>query len=695
VPPPKETALHQPPIRVAFVGAGHIASLHLRALRRVGVRHAVVGVYDVNPSKAQALASQACARAYGELDTLLADARPDLVHICTPAGSHFEPARRALLAGAHVYVEKPFVETLEEAETLLRLARGGGRLICPGHQLLRDSAFLQLMRGARDLMPVALVDSHFAFRPPRVPMHRAHARALAAQLLDILPHPLCTLVAGLEQCTPMGTPLEIVAASAPAGELHALIRAGSTFGRLFVSLRARPVASTLTLTGTRGARTADFVRSIVVGAGNDGTTPLEKILNPFLEGVQLTWRSAAGVARRIMHRGDYPGLAELLADFYGAVASCSRAPVSLDHLRRVITLYEELAGQVRRSIATPAPGPGSTTALHRGVDTRTAIVTGASGFFGAAIARELASRGFRVRGIGRSDGCEDPNVHEWVRADLSRALPADALRHAALVVHAAAETTGGFDDQRVNTVETTRNLLGAMVHAGVRRLVHISSISVLRPPASPWEVQDENTPLAEQPETLGAYTWGKCLAETAVATAHTRGEIEAHIIRPGALISAEHVEFPGLLGRRLFGSWYLACGRPGLPLAVCDVQRAAAVVAWSAEQFEDAPQVLNLFDPAIETRGQLLEVFRRRGWRGRLIWVPVPLLASGLTLARVALGLARLQRPQRLRVWAVLRHRRYDPALSARALHEVRRPAPPPVAVGGALAAGLLTQAHG
>ena len=50
-------------------------------------------------------------------------------------------------------------------------------------------------------------------------------------------------------------------------DLQAILRAGDLVGRLSVSLRARPVASSLTLTGTRGSLTCDFVRSIVVGAG--------------------------------------------------------------------------------------------------------------------------------------------------------------------------------------------------------------------------------------------------------------------------------------------------------------------------------------------------------------------------------------------------------------------------------------------
>src|SRR5262245_64197156 len=122
-----------------------MARLHLEALKRVPTPHTVVAVHDVNVGAAKAFASFAGARAYESLDDLLHEARPDIVHVCTPAGTHFEPARRALLAGAHVYVEKPFVETRQEAERLLGLAQERGLRICAGHQLVWDPSFIALL----------------------------------------------------------------------------------------------------------------------------------------------------------------------------------------------------------------------------------------------------------------------------------------------------------------------------------------------------------------------------------------------------------------------------------------------------------------------------------------------------------------------------------------------------------------------
>ncbi len=87
--------------------------------------------------------------------------------------------------------------------------------------------------------------------------------------------------------------------------------------------------------------------------------------------------------------------------------------------------------------------------------------------------------------------------------------------------------------------------------------------------------------------------------------------------------------------------------------------------------------MVNLIDPAIPTRRRLLERFRSRGWRGRMVWLPIPLFALLVTAVRVALGLATLRLPSRLAVWSIFRPRCYDMTLSARVLQAATHPGSP------------------
>jgi hypothetical protein len=127
------------------------------------------------------------------------------------------------------------------------------------------------------------------------------------------------------------------------------------------------------------------------------------------------------------------------------------------------------------------------------------------------------------------------------------------------------------------------------------------------------------------------------------------------------------------MGRRLFGRWHLALGRPGMPMAVCDVDRCAEVIAWCATHFDEAPPVVNLFDPAVMTRGDLTALLRTRGWTGRVIWLPIIAIAPGLLGLRAVLSLARRSVPEKLATWLTyLRPRSYDPRLSTALLTATR-----------------------
>jgi predicted dehydrogenase/nucleoside-diphosphate-sugar epimerase len=658
------------PLRIAFIGTGRMALNHLHAIGHQRGAATIVGVFDRAADRATEFAAIAGTTAYQSIDDLFAETCPDVVHICTPPATHYEAAREVLERGAHVYVEKPFALTTCDAQALLDLAHSKGLLISAGHQLLRDPAFETLMARAGELGSIVQIDSHFAFRPVGALGERAGARALADQAIDVLPHPLYTLVAAIERFAPANEPLTLEWTHAEAAELHAVLRARSIVGRLSISLRARPVASTLTIVGTGGSLTCDFVRSMVVGAGNSGTEALEKIANPVIEAGQLVTRTGASLYRRL-RRGAYPGLAELIEAFYGAVANGDASPVSPEHLTRVTELFESLVDRIHEAVRRSQSVRPTVPQFDA---TRTIVVTGARGFLGSAISRALAP----VKGISRTPDIDNPHVREWIAADLSSGLPAGSLAGAEVVVHAAAETAGGYDAHQRNSIDATRQLLHAMHAEGVSKLVLVSSLSVIRPPRAPWERQDEQTPRPANPRSLGAYTWGKSLQEELVVREAGALGIATRILRPGALIDFENPELPGLMGRRLVGRWHLGLGHSGLPIAVCDVKECADAIAWCATHFDEAPPVVNLFDPALTTRRLVIERLTSHGWRGWFVWVPISVLAAGVSAARLALSLAEGRLPERCATWSILRPRRYDARLAAAMLAAARRASPAP-----------------
>jgi predicted dehydrogenase len=112
-------------IGAAVIGTGFIGTVHVEALRRIGVQ--VRGVLGSTPVRGQARADVlGVPRAYASLDDLLADPGVDVVHVTSPNDLHLPQARAVLEAGRHVVCEKPLAMTASESRELVELAAASG-----------------------------------------------------------------------------------------------------------------------------------------------------------------------------------------------------------------------------------------------------------------------------------------------------------------------------------------------------------------------------------------------------------------------------------------------------------------------------------------------------------------------------------------------------------------------------------------
>ncbi len=110
--------------RVAIVGTGNIARVHMAALRSLPGLADVVAAGDVDRARLAAFGVEhGIPRQYEDLGELLRQAKPDLVHLCTPPALHYRQARRCLREGVSVLAEKPPALSLRELDQLA-LAEG-------------------------------------------------------------------------------------------------------------------------------------------------------------------------------------------------------------------------------------------------------------------------------------------------------------------------------------------------------------------------------------------------------------------------------------------------------------------------------------------------------------------------------------------------------------------------------------------
>ncbi len=99
-------------------------------------------------------------------ETVFADSAIDAVVISTPNASHASLATRALEAGKHVVIDKPFAETADAARLLMQKAKG--RILTVFHNRRWDGDFLTLKRLIAEdtLGKIVYVESHFdLYRP--------------------------------------------------------------------------------------------------------------------------------------------------------------------------------------------------------------------------------------------------------------------------------------------------------------------------------------------------------------------------------------------------------------------------------------------------------------------------------------------------------------------------------------------------
>jgi len=105
-----------------------------------------------------------------QLNDILDDPQVKLVVICTHVDSHVEYARKALGAGKHVLVEKPFTPTLAEARELYDLANRRGLTLSPYQNRRFDACFLTMKKAieSRKLGEIVEIESHFDMYRPEV-----------------------------------------------------------------------------------------------------------------------------------------------------------------------------------------------------------------------------------------------------------------------------------------------------------------------------------------------------------------------------------------------------------------------------------------------------------------------------------------------------------------------------------------------
>ncbi len=178
--------------------------------------------------------------------------------------------------------------------------------------------------------------------------------------------------------------------------------------------------------------------------------------------------------------------------------------------------------------------------------TDTALVTGASGFVGSAVARVLVARGLKVKVLMRPtasraniDGLDvEPVIGDMRDAD-SMALAMDGARY---LFHVAADyRLWARDPNEIerNNLEGARATMQAALKSGVERVVYTSSVAALKP--GNGEAVDETSRHSPQ-SVIGAYKRSKLVAEREVERMIRHEKLPAVIVAPSTPIGPRDIK---------------------------------------------------------------------------------------------------------------------------------------------------------
>ena len=136
-------------MNVAIVGCGFVADYYL-STAKFHPELTVVGMHDRVAGRAEALSRAYGLPSYRSLAELCADSRVEMVLNLTNPRSHYEVSETALLAGKHVYSEKPLAMTMEEATQLVALAERRGLIITAAPCSLLGETAQSLWKAVRE-----------------------------------------------------------------------------------------------------------------------------------------------------------------------------------------------------------------------------------------------------------------------------------------------------------------------------------------------------------------------------------------------------------------------------------------------------------------------------------------------------------------------------------------------------------------
>jgi nucleoside-diphosphate-sugar epimerase/predicted dehydrogenase len=558
----------------------------------------------------------------------MAEARPEVIHILTPPGSHAALTLEALEMGCHVFVEKPMAETVADCDRMMKRARELGLVLSVNHSARLDPIVLRGLEMIRngacgEVLAVDFLRSSDYTPYSGGPSIPPQFRNGSYPFQDLGVHGLYLLEAFLGPvehadiryyASGVGDPNLVF------DEWRGLVECRRGTGHMYISWNIRPMQNELIVHGTRGVMHIDcYLQTINLRKTYPAPKPVQRILGAGINSLGMLWKVTANTLRFATGRlKPSPGIHLSVVQFHEALRAGTAPPVPAEEGRRMIAVLEDVSRRADADkfeyLAERAPARQPRI-----------LVTGANGFLGRALVRRLQQTGEPLRLLVRRPPETPPegDLH-LVYGDLGNPAVVDrAMEGIEVVYHVGAAMKGGPMEFQSGTIWGTRNVVDACERHNVQRLVHVSSMSVLDHAGhQPETPVNEDSPYEPHPDRRGLYTQTKLEAEKIVLDAVREGRIRAVVLRPGQIYGPGTEQFPPSGTIALGGRW-LVVGSGAHYVPFVYVENVVDALLRAAEA-PDLPNgaVYQLVDPDGIRQKDYVDYARKGGRRVRASYVP-------------------------------------------------------------------------
>lgn len=612
-------------MRVGIVGCGKIAQKHVDFIRQLDGGE-IVGVVDKDEVTLKSFSeSMNIQNKYGNIQDLISNANPDVIHILTPPRFHKENALDAIDRGKHVYIEKPVVLNANEAEVLLKAAKNNGVKICPGYNHLFDPCMEKAdnLIKSKELGDVIYLESHYGMnvqrkdlrsttKDNRLPWSYELPGGLFHNYMD---HPLCLLL------NYIGEPksLRVITSSFSSlpqnlsDEIRVFIEGEKINGLLIISFNIRPQLHHFHVYCGKGIVKVNFDTMTTI---KHGISKLPKAaskatfnLNEAYQLFMCTMDNSINLIRGKLK--PYQGMKNLIAAFYQSIEKDSATPIPEEMILTMSQTMDEIWRQTK-GIKLNFKHRSS---FQKNVKKKEKIlVTGASGFVGLNVVKKLITEGYYVRTFVRKlshiSALEELGVEIYF-GDIRNMESFDkAAKDMDVIIHLATDTSGDPKESVSTAVTGIKNLIEIAKKNKIRKVIYMSSMSVYDPVHSKnGDRINEEAILEPLPEKRGAYAHSKREAEKFVLEVLNDSHPAWTILRPAMIFGEDTDMFFGPIGISVGNKFRFVFGMGEGKLRLVHVEDVAKAIFLSLESSKSNGKIYNVVHEDMLTKREYLREF--------------------------------------------------------------------------------------